>query len=248
MEDELEHLCKKISLIKGEQIGILVFEGDVFETKSHEDRCLIGKIWTMKIVNKEAFKTVLSRLWLTIGRVIFKEVQDNMWLFEFTEREDKKRVLAGRPWSFNCQIIVLNDFDETVPPSQMDFSQSPFWIQAHDMPLLYMTKGVGTKIGNSMGTLHEVDVAGNGVGWGQCLGMQVTMDLTKPLDRGRALNFAGKSQWISFKYEKLPMLCYHCGRIVHGRQGCLERQSGRLNSNAMEKQWGEWLQVDEPRH
>jgi hypothetical protein len=73
------------------------------------------------------------------------------------------------------------------------------------------------------------------------------MDLTKPLDKGRALNFAGKSHWITFKYEKLSMLCYHCGRIVHGRQGCPERQNRRLNFDAMEKQWGAWLCADEPR-
>jgi hypothetical protein len=101
MEDELEHLYRKISLTEGEQIGILVSEGDVSEAKLQGDRCLVGKIWNVKTVNKEAFKTILSRLWRTVGRVIFKEVQDNMWLFEFTDREDKKIVLARRPWSFN---------------------------------------------------------------------------------------------------------------------------------------------------
>jgi hypothetical protein len=31
--------------------------------------------------------------------------------------EDKKRVLDGRPWSFDRQILVLYDFDATVPPA-----------------------------------------------------------------------------------------------------------------------------------
>lgn len=117
MAEELEHLCKKISLMDREKIGISIFEGEVTETKMLGDNCLVGKIWTEKAVNKEAFKTVLSRLWHTVGRVIFKEVEDNMWIFEFTEREDKKRAMAGRPWSFDHQIIVLNDFDGRVPTS-----------------------------------------------------------------------------------------------------------------------------------
>jgi hypothetical protein len=228
MAEDLEHLCKNISLTDREKIGISISEGEVTEAKTLGDSCLIGKIWSEKAVNKEAFKSVLSSLWRTVGRVIFKEVEDNMWIFEFTDREDKKRVMAGRPWSFDRQIIVLNDFDGRVPTSQIDFSTSPFWIQVHDMPLLCMTKGVGTKIGNSLGTLHDVDVAGDGVGWGRCLRIRVTIDLTNPIERGRALHFAGKSHWISFKYEKLPMLCFYCGRIVHGRQGCPERLSGRL--------------------
>jgi hypothetical protein len=62
MEDDLEHLCKKISLTEGEQIGISVSEGDVSAAKSQGDRCLVGKIWNVKTVNKEAFKTVVSAL------------------------------------------------------------------------------------------------------------------------------------------------------------------------------------------
>lgn len=58
--------------------------------------------------------------------MVFKEVQDNVWLFEFLEIEDKKRVLDGRPWSFDRQILVLNDFDGSVPPAQMEFTHFPF--------------------------------------------------------------------------------------------------------------------------
>jgi hypothetical protein len=149
MADDLEQLCSKISLTDREKVGISVTEGDVDTAKGYGGRCLVGKVWAEKVVNKEAFQTVLSRLWRTVEGVVFKEVQDNMWLFEFTDEEDKKRVMAGRPWAFDRQILVLNEFDGNTPPSKMDFSRSPFWIQAHEMPLVCMTKGVGTKIGNS---------------------------------------------------------------------------------------------------
>lgn len=61
-----------------------------------------------------------------MGTVIFSEVQDNVWLFEFTDVDDKKQVLDGRPWSFDCQILVLNDFDVSVPPAQVQFIHSSF--------------------------------------------------------------------------------------------------------------------------
>jgi hypothetical protein len=66
-------------------------------------------------VNKEAFRSVLSHIWCTVGPVVFKEVQDNVWVFEFTNIDDKKKVMEGRPWSFDCQILVLNDLDGSVP-------------------------------------------------------------------------------------------------------------------------------------
>jgi hypothetical protein len=149
-------------------------------------------------VNKEAFKTVLSRIWRILNGVIFKELDDNIWLFEFEDADDMLRVLARRPWSYDRQILVINEFDGTIPSSQMAFNHSSFWVQIHDMPLLCMTKGIGMKIGGSMGRLLDVDLAGEGAGWGRCLRIRVEIDLSKPLERGRALKLEGKSHWVIF--------------------------------------------------
>jgi hypothetical protein len=50
-----------------------------------------------KKVNKKAFKFVLSQIWCTVRGVKFKELNDNVWLFEFEEEDDMRRVLDGRP-------------------------------------------------------------------------------------------------------------------------------------------------------
>ena len=158
-------------------------------------------------MNKEAFQHVFSKIWRTRRGVIFKEVQDNLWLFEFEEDGDKRRVLDGRPWSFNHQLLVINELDGSTPLSQMQFTILPFWVQIHDMPLVCMTKGVGMKIGESLGILEDVDVASDGAGWGRCLKNRVSIDVTKPLECGRALVLGGKSSWVMFNYEKLPLFC-----------------------------------------
>jgi hypothetical protein len=156
--------------------------------------------------------------------------------------------MEGRPWSFDRQIIVINELDGNIPPSQMKFSTSPFWVQVHDMPLICMTKGVGEKIGESMGIFEDVDVAGDGAGWGRCLRIRVNIDIKKPLDRGRALNLCGKSSWVTFKYEKLPLFCFNCGCIVHDDQGCSVPRPTRLSSVEETKKWGVWLRTEDPRN
>jgi hypothetical protein len=247
MADELGDLYGKISLTDGEKTGIQVDEGDIADGREVGGKCLIGKVWTEKNVNKEAFKSVFSTIWRTVGAVKFKELRDNIWLFEFADENDKRRVMEGRPWSFDKQIVVLNDFDGSTKPSQMDFTRSPFWIQVQDMPLLCMNKNVGTKIGESLGQLEDVDVAGDGTGWGSCLWLRVTLDLMKPLDRGRALNLAGKTSWVEFKYEKLPLFCFRCGCILHRPRGCPVPPSSRLNATENPKQWGSWLRAMDPK-
>jgi hypothetical protein len=53
---------------------------------------------------------------------------------------------------------VLNEFNESIPPSQIEFNHSLFWVQVHDMPLLCMNQAVGMKIGESMGEVEDVDI------------------------------------------------------------------------------------------
>ncbi|XP_059458343.1 uncharacterized protein LOC132187940 [Corylus avellana] len=247
MADELETLCGKISLLEGEKIGTKISKGEIEETKIKGKNCLIGRVWTGKRVNKKAFKSVLSRIWRTVRRVVFKEILENIWLFEFEIEADKRRVMEGRPWSFDRQILVLNEFDGSISPSLMAFQHSPFWVQVHDMPLFCMTKGVGKKIGESLGALEDVDVAGEGAGWGRCLQVRVSIDLTKPLERGRVLELSGKSSWVSFKYEKLPIFCFNCGRIVHGDKGCPEARPRRMSTEGEMKPWGVLLRAEEPQ-
>jgi hypothetical protein len=90
-------------------------------------------------------------------------------------------------------------------------------VQVYDMPLTCMNREVGHMIGATIGLVEEVDVTGDGVGWGRCLRIRVDIDLTKPLHRGRALIINGKSILVC---EKLPHFCYHCGRIYHAHSTC----------------------------
>ena len=145
MEECLERMCSKISLIDGEKVGIKVVEGDVAKIREKSMNCLVGKLWTKKAINKEAFQTVLSRIWHTVRQVVFKELLDNCWLFEFSRKSKKQRVLEGRPWSFDRFALVLNDFDGKIALSQMDFTYTPIWVQVHDMPLLRMNRVWGLK-------------------------------------------------------------------------------------------------------
>jgi len=69
-----------------------------------------------------------------------------------------------------------------IPPSQMDFSSFPIWIQIHDMPLGCMNRAVGTQIGNSLGKVEDVAVAKDDVGWGRYLRVRVEINLYQPLE------------------------------------------------------------------
>ena len=88
-----------------------------------------------------------------------------------------------------------------------------------------MTKEVGVRIGNTLGEVEEVDIPTRGNLLGKCIRVQVKIDITQPLCRGRLVKFGGPSStWVSFHYERLPIFCYWCGKLNHD-----------------ERDWGVWI-------
>ena len=47
------------------------------------------------------------------------------------------------------------------------------------------------------------------------------MDVTQPLCCGRVVTLEnGEQSWVTFKYERLPILCYWCGCLDHADKDC----------------------------
>jgi hypothetical protein len=67
MAEDLVDLCRKISLTEGEHIRIQVDELEVSDARIVARKCLVGKVWADKNINKEAFQSVMSTVWHTAG-------------------------------------------------------------------------------------------------------------------------------------------------------------------------------------
>jgi len=201
-------------LSKGEEKGITISDGTTQELRVKGSKCLVGRLGVL-ILNKEAFKAVLMHIWRPAGHVVFKEILENIWLFEFSDEGDKQKVMAGRPWSYDQTLLILNDFDG-------NFSVSPIWLQILNMPLGCMNREVGFQIGSTMGKVEEVAMVEDNVGWGHYLRIRVAINLFQLLECGRTLFLTGNSCWVLFKYEKLPVFCFRCGRIIHSPKGCFD--------------------------
>jgi hypothetical protein len=113
------------------------------------------------------------------------------------------------------------------------------------MPLGCMSWAVGLKIGSSMSHVKDMDVAEDDVEWGRYLRLRVDINLYQPLDRGRVLLLTRKSCRVSFKYEKLPMLYFKCGRILHEQTGCPVKESKKQSHMERVMAWGSWLGAKE---
>ncbi|MBA0873305.1 hypothetical protein Goshw_000636 [Gossypium schwendimanii] len=58
---------------------------------------------------------------------------------------------------------------------------------------------------------------------GEWCRLKINLNVQKPLQRGIFVSMDNMNKWwIYFKYEKLPMFCFGCGRVGHGLSDCSE--------------------------
>lgn len=95
-----------------------------------------------------------------------------------------------------------------------------------------------------MGKVEKLDVGDKGFSLGCYLRIRITMDISQPLSRERLVRIGGPdSRWVEFKYERLPVFCYLCGKIDHDEKDCTEWIRSADSINSKEKQYGLWLRA-----
>jgi hypothetical protein len=87
-----ENVLGGFPLSEREQKRIVVADSAIQELCNKGFLCLVWRLGVPKKLNKEAFKAVLQRIWRPSGRLVVKEIKENLWLFEFSEDRDKQKV------------------------------------------------------------------------------------------------------------------------------------------------------------
>ena len=54
------------------------------------------------------------------------------------------------------------------------------------------------------------------------------------------MSMEGEKLWVTFKYERLPTVCYICGRLGHDDMHCVARKARQVT----EYQYGDWIRAN----
>lgn len=223
MAEQLEELWRKLSFTEEEDEGIALGSSTTRAAKARGRLCVVLKILPHRRVLVDALRKNLRMLWKPSKGVNVSELEDDLFLAEFGDERDKKRIMDMSPWSFEKQLVFIQEFEGELTPREMDAIWSPFWVQIFNLPLKCRTKETACAIGSKLGSVMEVDVADSGVQWGKYLRVWVKIVCSKKLVRGKKVTIeGGESRWVQFKYERLPNFCYRCGLLNHALRDCPE--------------------------
>jgi hypothetical protein len=103
--------------LEEKSVGIKTHVVDFKPLVDKGSACVVWRLLYDRTMGKEIIKTPLIRAWQPTGRVSFKYVGVNTSLIEFENVWDKTRIMEGRPWTFDGDLVSLADFDDLTPPT-----------------------------------------------------------------------------------------------------------------------------------
>jgi hypothetical protein len=237
--EKVEGLMRDLNLSEVERKGLNL--GLKAGRKGQEaEMQALGKVLSEKPVFAEGLENSLGRVWCPLKGVRCKEMGGNVFLFTFLQGSGKKKALFDGPWKVNNDLIVMVDFDPTKSLEEHVFEAIPIWIRVFKLPLGWMNKENGEKIGDMIGESVDVEVDEDGNAAGEYLRIKVRINIKEPLVRGIPINMGEKDQvkWCPFEYEFLPEFCYTCSIIGHDDRSCsIKVGKGEL------QQFGGWLRA-----
>ncbi|XP_057791957.1 uncharacterized protein At4g02000-like [Salvia miltiorrhiza] len=157
-----------------------------------------------------------------------------------------QRVYDGGPWSFGNFPLILHRLKHGEFPLTVPLDSLPFWIQIHDLPAGYLTEGVGCLLGNFIADFMEYDSSNSSGVWRQYIRIRVVVRVSDPLKRFKKIKQKdGSSFTVNFKYERLNIFCFLCGRLGHFESYCELMFNPASKEN--EQEWGVWLKAADRR-
>ncbi|KAH7838605.1 hypothetical protein Vadar_028843 [Vaccinium darrowii] len=244
MDDDLSARFQSFSLTEEEQGEVILSQDDVVDSVAECQSSLFGKVISQKPPNLVGLRNTMEKVWGHPKNFRVLAVGNGIFQFIFPSDMEASRVLRGKPWFFNNNFLNLERWQSNKALKDYCFDFTPMYIQVWGLPLQFMSKDVGVKLGMKFGDVDDVRIPQSGTREGRFLRIRTTINVKQPLKRGSLIKLSDAApSWVEFRYEKLPAFCRYCGKVGHEFLGCNQRFLDMEDEVFRIAQYGDWLRA-----
>ena len=199
---------------------------------------IAARFLTKRPLNIEAIANTFTPLWRAKSGFKIKNLGNHLMLFSFDNMGDVDRILKTEPWSFDKHLVVLTHYDKDKSLNPSELKKVAFWVQVFNIPVRFRNREIAEQIYEAIGTIIHPSDAHDSDG-GNFIRVRVLVDISLPLCKGRLIALEdSREHWVSFKYERLPNLCYWCGLLTHGDKDCNKWIDSKGSLQQKDQQFG----------
>ncbi|XP_071920723.1 uncharacterized protein [Coffea arabica] len=162
MEGDLSEFMQKFSLADNELSGATLELEDLHNGVRECECNLIGRLMGEKVANFTGVKNFMTVAWGYPRNTTVMELGPNLFQFNIPNSDDKKKIADGGPWMIDNQMLVLNRWAEGIEEDYRAFVIAPLWVQIWNLPVHWLTKEVGRKIGTVFKEVRDVLIPQSG--------------------------------------------------------------------------------------
>ena len=107
---EQAHLAEvyaNMSIADKDEEGLVVDEDVVEETEVDLWYCLVGRFLTEGSIHFDSIRIMMASLWKLVKGVSIKELDGNLFMFQFFHERDIYRVIDDGLWKFNQHPLLI---------------------------------------------------------------------------------------------------------------------------------------------
>lgn len=134
-----------------------------------------------------------------------------------------KWVKEKMPWNFGGGLLILEEWPKSGKWQDAKLDGVPCWIRMRGFPWKVLNLTNARKMGGLAGEILDLrwkDGARNLLH--NYARVRIKFPINKSIFVGKYILVEGKKEWVQFKFERLPLLCFKCGIWGHDRSECNE--------------------------
>nr|XP_011463547.1 PREDICTED: uncharacterized protein LOC105351288 [Fragaria vesca subsp. vesca] len=119
--------------------------------------CLCGQLLTPRSVPIPLFTTVISGIWGLKKRILVREQESGIYIFQFKEVQTRDHALHGGPWFYGNSILLLAEYDGVCDHKTMSLQTLKIWVAMKGLRIAMRKPESLTLLGNALGHFMHFD-------------------------------------------------------------------------------------------